>query len=63
MQEKPFWASKQLWINSVALVASLSLGLGVDLGLNLESQAALVGGIMSVVNIALRFVTRTAIKV
>ncbi len=54
---KPFWASKTLWANVVAFVAVLATTLGVDLGLDAESQLALVGGIMAVVNIVLRFVT------
>jgi hypothetical protein len=59
--EKPFYASKTLWTNIVMLVATVSTAFGVDLGLNPEAQIAIVGTVMSVVNIILRFVTKTPI--
>lgn len=52
---KPWWASKTLWANLIALGASIAAGFGVDIGP--EAQASLVGGVMAVVNIALRFLT------
>lgn len=54
---KPFWASKTLWANVIAFAAVLATTFGVDLGLDAETQLALVGGVMAVVNIVLRFVT------
>jgi hypothetical protein len=54
---KPFWASKTLWANVIAFAAVLATTFGVDLGLDAETQLALVGGIMAVVNVVLRFVT------
>ena len=59
--EKPFYASKTLWTNIVMLVATVSTAFGLDLGLNPEAQVAIVGTVMSVVNIILRFVTKTPI--
>ena len=53
-ESKPIYASKTLWVNLVALVVSVAAAFGVDLGLDTEAQASLVGGIMAVVNIALR---------
>ena len=58
---KPIWASKVVWANVIALVASVSLGLGLDLGLSAEVQATLLAGVMSVVNIILRLITKDAI--
>jgi len=58
---KPFWASKTLWINFIALVAAISTAFGVDLGLNPEAQIAIVGTVMSAMNIILRFVTKAPI--
>jgi hypothetical protein len=58
---KPFWASKTLWVNMVAVAAAVTGAFGVDLGLDPETQIAIVGGIMGVVNVALRFMTRTPI--
>ncbi len=54
--------SKTLWANAVALVASVSLALGVDLGLDPATQAQAVAVIMAAVNIGLRFVTKDAIS-
>ena len=52
--------SKTIWVNLVALVASLLAAFGVaDIGA--EAQASTVAGIMAVVNIVLRFVTKTPI--
>ena len=58
---KPFWASKTLWVNFIALVTAISTAFGVDLGLNPETQVAIVGTVMSVVNIVLRFVTEVPV--
>ena len=58
---KPFWASKTLWANVLAFAAVLATTFGVDLGLDEVTQLALVGGIMAVVNIVLRFVTKEPI--
>jgi len=54
---KPFWASKTLWANVIAFSAVLATTFGLDLGLDAETQLALVGGIMAVVNVVLRLVT------
>jgi len=61
METKPFWASKTLWVNAIALVAAISGAFGIDLGLDPETQTAIVGAVMSVVNIVLRFVTKSAV--
>lgn len=61
METKPFWASKTLWVNAIALVAAISGAFGLDLGLDPETQTAIVGAVMSVVNIVLRFVTKSAV--
>lgn len=55
--EKSIFQSKTFWTNIVALCVSLTMAFGIDLGLDTEAQTAIVGGILSVVNIALRFVT------
>lgn len=62
MDPKPVWASKTVWVNAIALASAVALGFGVDLGLDGETQTALVGGIMAVVNIALRFVTEQPLQ-
>ncbi len=55
-------ASKTLWVNLVALIASLSTAMGVDLGLDPETQVALVGGVLTVVNILLRLTTTQGVS-
>ena len=59
---KPFWASKTLWVNLIALAAAVSTACGVDLGLNPETQVVVVGTVMSVVNIILRLVTTAPVS-
>lgn len=61
METKPFWASKTLWVNAIALVAAVTGAFGIDLGLDPETQTAIVGALMGVVNIVLRFMTKTAV--
>ena len=59
---KPFYASKTLWVNLVAVVVALSGAFGIDLGLDPETQVTVVAAIMGVVNIILRFTTKSAIS-
>ena len=61
METKPFWASKTLWVNAIALVAAVTGAFGVDLGLDPETQTAIVGALMGIVNIVLRFMTKSAL--
>ncbi len=61
MESKPFYASKTLWVNLVAVAAALTGAFGIDLGLDPETQVTIVGAIMGVVNIILRFTTKTAL--
>lgn len=55
MDSKPFWASKTLIVNIVAVIAAVASSFG--LGIGAEIQAELVGITLGVANIALRFVT------
>ncbi len=58
---KPAWASKTLWANALAFLSTLALANGLDIGLTAEVQAQILGGVMAVLNIVLRFVTTEAI--
>ena len=60
---KPFWASKTIWANVIAFTAAISTAFGIDLGLDPESQTAIVGGIMAVANVILRVITSKAVSV
>jgi len=61
-ESKPAWTSKTMWVNLIALIASVAAAFGLDLGLSTEVQASLVGGIMAVVNIVLRFMTNQGVS-
>ena len=62
METKPFYASKTMWVNLVAVVAGIASAVGFDLGLDPETQVTVVLAIMGVVNIVLRFTTKTGIS-
>ena len=47
----------------IALAAAISTAFGVDLGLNPEAQIAVVGTVMSVINIVLRLITKAPVSV
>lgn len=59
---KKWYESRTLWVNLVAFVASITGVFGMDLGLDAETQTSIVAGIMSIVNIVLRFDTKTAVE-
>lgn len=60
-ETKPFWQSRTLWVNVIAGVATVAGVFKLDLGLTPEVQAELATGILAVVNIVLRFTTKTAV--
>lgn len=62
-ESKPFWASKTLIVNVVAGAAAVLTAFGLDLGLDAESQTAIVGGIMAFANIILRLTTTKPVSV
>jgi hypothetical protein len=63
MDSKVWYASKTMWANLLVLIAAASTALGVDLGLDIATQGVLVAAILAVVNIVLRFTTKTAVTV
>ncbi len=54
---KVWWASKTIWANVIGGAVAVGTAFGLDLGLSPEDQAAIVGGIMTILNIFLRFRT------
>jgi uncharacterized membrane protein YhiD involved in acid resistance len=58
-----WYASKTLWVNMIALAATVSAALGVDLGLDAATQSSIAMGVMAIVNIVLRLMTKTAVAV
>ncbi len=61
VETKPFYASKTLWVNLLAVIAAVGSALGLNLGLDAATQGTIVLAIMGVVNIVLRFTTKSAI--
>ena len=60
---KIWWASKTLWANIIGGFVAVGTAFGLDLGLDAEQQTAIVGGIMTVINIVLRFMTSAPVTV
>lgn len=60
MKDKSPFQSKTIWFNLVAFSAAL-LVMFTDVNISSEEQAALAGGIITLVNIGLRFVTKESI--
>ncbi len=58
---KPWWASRTIWANLIGFVATMTIAFGIDLGLDAETQTALVGGVMAVINMILRFITKAPV--
>ena len=63
MDEKKALQSKTIITNSVGLIAAGGILAGVDLGMDMDSQTAIVAGIMAILNIILRFMTKGPEKV
>lgn len=59
---KPWYLSKTMWANLIGGAVTIGGVFGLDLGLTPETQAQLVSGIMVVINLVLRLVTRSAIR-
>jgi hypothetical protein len=57
MNTKSIWQSKTFWANLVGGFVAVAPVLGIDLGMDTETQATVVGGIMAVVNVVLRLMT------
>jgi hypothetical protein len=59
---KPWYLSRTMWANLIGGAVTIGGVFGLDLGLTPEAQAQLVSGIMVVINLVLRLVTRSAIR-
>ena len=62
METKTWWSSKTIWVNVLAGVAAIAAGFGLDLGLTAEVQSQVVVGVLAAVNVALRVVTSSALR-
>lgn len=59
---KRWWTSKTMWVNVVAVIAAITGAFSMDMGLDPDTQIALVGGVMAVINMILRFITTTSVS-
>ncbi len=62
MEAKSIFASRTLWANVIGGAVAIATAFGLDLDIDAEAQTAIVGGIMAVVNIVLRIVTKSPIS-
>jgi len=56
---KPWYASKTVWVNLIALMAVLASFKGIEI--TPEEQAQILTGVLAIVNILLRFTTHEPI--
>ena len=61
--DKKWYVSKTLWANVIAGFATVSTAFGLDLGLDADTQVAVVGGVMAVLNIVLRVITKGGVTI
>lgn len=58
MEDSKHWlASRTIWANVIAFIAAVATAFGLDLGLTPETQTAIVGGAIALVNVVLRAIT------
>ena len=58
MDSKPWYTSKTLWVNAIAFVALALQSFGTGFVIGVEEQA----GILIVLNILLRIITKTGLS-
>lgn len=63
MEAKSIFASRTLWANVVGGALAIGTAFGLDLPVDEETKTAIVGGIMAIVNIVLRFMTSAPVTV
>ena len=61
MNAKKWYQSKTIWANVLGGAATIAGVFGLDLGLTPEAQAQIVAGVLALINVVLRLVTKTAI--
>ena len=59
MDSKPFWASKTIWVNFIAIVAAIAAAMGFDIGP--ELQATTVAFALGAANLAMRMISSKAL--
>lgn len=56
-QTKPWWTSKTIWVNCVALIGSIALAYGIDESVWAEISTT----VLAVVNLGLRLVSDSGV--
>lgn len=63
MEAKSIFASRTVWATLIAFVATMAGAFGLDLGLDADTQSAIVGGIMAVVGLVMRLLTKQPVSI
>lgn len=61
MDSKPWYMSKTIWVNALTFAATVASLFGLDLGLDDATKATIATGVLALVNVVLRAVTRKAV--
>jgi len=61
-EAKVWYKSRTIWLNLIAAIGTISTIAGFDFEMSEEQQVALVGGIITAVNIACRFITKQPVS-
>lgn len=61
MDSKPWYLSKTIWVNGLTFAATVAALFGVDLGLDDATKATIATGVLALVNVVLRVVTRKVV--
>lgn len=60
MESKSIWQSKTFWVNLISIGAIIGAAYGFEI--DTETQAILATGILAIMNIILRFITKQPIR-
>lgn len=63
MDSKSIFTSKTFWVNVIAGIVAVGTAFGLKLDIDADTQTAIVGGVMAVANIILRFMTKAPVTV
>ena len=63
METKSIFASKVFWFNALTIAAMVAANFGLDIGLDETTKTEIAVGVVSAVNLVLRFLTSTSVSV
>lgn len=62
-EAKPVWVSRTVWVNVLTAAAAVGTAVGIDHGLDAETQTAIVAGIMAVQGVIMRVLTSRPVTI